>query len=379
MLATGAVGLGAVLAVVVGGLIARKDMVGQAWVNQLGLPAFTLVGALVAVGLETGVDGVVKAFVVAHLLALLLGVVRLWQHYGPILRDRDIRPTWEIGTILRYAVPQSFARVLYRANLWVDILMLTWLATLTDVGIYRVSVTLAMLGAIPVMASTTMFGPVVAELVYAKDLGQLDKLLRIVTRWLIVVASPLYLAVLLLPDVVLSIFDPAYQAGAVALGVLMLGQAVYVACASVGACLTMAGFAMTNLFNGLIAVGLNIGLNAWLIPQHGILGAAMASATAISVWSMLRVIEVRVLLKCAPWSMGSAAVLLGTALTGVAVHLSVGDLGWGIRVITTAVAITLLLAAIWRFGRTPEDDAVFEVVRAKIRRLRSAQGGRTEE
>jgi O-antigen/teichoic acid export membrane protein len=317
--------------------------------------------------------------VVAHLLAVLAGAARVWRQFGALLRDRTVRPAWELGQLLRYAVPQSFARVLYRANLWVDILMLTWLATMTDVGIYRVSVALAMLGALPVMASTTMFGPVVAELVYAKELGRLDALLRIVTRWLIVIAAPLYLTVLLLPDIVLALFDPAYQAGAVALGVLMAGQAIYVACAPTGACLTMAGYGMTNLINGVLAVGLNIALNAWLIPRHGIMGAAAASATALSFWSLLRVVQVRVLLKCTPWSIGAFAVILATVGSGFLVHIIVGGMGWAPRIGATAGAIVLLMAAIWRFGRTPADEAVFEVIRAKVARWRSTKGGGTEE
>jgi O-antigen/teichoic acid export membrane protein len=369
MLASGAVGLGAALAVVMGGLIARKDMVGQAWVQQLGLPLCTLLGVLVVIGADAGLDGVILAFVLAHLMALLAGLVRFWSHFGPLLRQHSVHPEWELGSLLRYALPQTFARVLYRANLWIDIVMLTYLATMADVGIYRVSVALAMLGALPVMASTTMFGPVVAGLVYSGELKKLDALLRIVTRWLIVVAAPLYITVLVLPDIVLSIFDPAYQAGAVALGVLMLGQAIYVACAPAGACLTMAGYSKTNLLNGVLAVSLNIALNMRLIPDYGILGAAYASTIALSFWSLLRVVEVRFLLKCSPWSIGAAMVMVVSLIVGIGIQLGVGHLGWLPRIVATGGGICILLAVFWRFGRTPEDEAVFDLVRAKFGRL----------
>jgi len=42
------------------------------------------------------------------------------------------------------------------------------MATLSDVGIYKIATMVAQLGALPVMASTTMFGPVVSELVYGE-------------------------------------------------------------------------------------------------------------------------------------------------------------------------------------------------------------------
>jgi stage V sporulation protein B len=363
-----AIALAAVLFVATFTLISQKDMVGQAWAQQITLPGATLVGAGLAIVLDHGVDGVMVAFVVAHALALMVALNRIWKSDGPLLRDTSIRPLFEWGPLLRYTIPQSFARVLYRANLWVDILMLTALASLTDVGVYRVSVALAMLGALPVVASTTMFGPVIAELIYTDQTARLNALLKVITRWLVVIATPLYFTILLLPDVILSIFDEAYQSGASALCILMIGQAVYVIAAPTGAILTNAGHSMLNLINGLIAVGLNIGLNAWLIPQLGIQGAAIASATALVVWSVLRLTEVAILHRCSPFSARSVVVVITALVLGVLSHHLLVDQSIGIRVSSVAIELIAGLAVFWMFGRTEEDDAVVDRVRARIGR-----------
>jgi O-antigen/teichoic acid export membrane protein len=246
--------------------------------------------------------------------------------------------------------------------------MLTALASLTDVGVYRVSVALAMLGALPVVASTTMFGPVIAELIYTDQTARLNALLKVITRWLVVIATPLYFTILLLPDVILSIFDEAYQSGASALCILMIGQAVYVIAAPTGAILTNAGHSMLNLINGLIAVGLNIGLNAWLIPQLGIQGAAIASATALVVWSVLRLTEVAMLHRCSPFSARSVVVVITALVLGVLSHHLLVEQSIGIRVSSVAIELIAGLSVFWIFGRTEEDDAVVDRVRARIGR-----------
>ena len=146
------VALAAMLFVCCFTLVSQKDMAGQAWAQQITLPTATLIGAGLAVILDYGVEGVLTAFVVAHALALLVALRRIWKFDGALLMDKSIQAIFEWGPLLRYTLPQSLARVLYRATLWVDILMLTALATLTDVGVYRVSVSLAMLGALPVVA-----------------------------------------------------------------------------------------------------------------------------------------------------------------------------------------------------------------------------------
>ena len=365
------VALVAMVSVSSGILVSRKDMRGHAWSRLIAIPTVTLISAVIAVGAGLGVPGVIGAFLLGQIAGIGVAVQRIWATDGKLLRDRAVHAQTEFKHLFSYALPQSFARVLYRANLWVDILMLTALGTLADVGIYRVSVALAMLGALPVLASTTMFGPVIAELVYTKQIERLNGLLKIVTRWLLVVATPIYFVVLLLPDVVLSIFDEAYLSGSGALAILMAGQGVYVLAAPSGAILTQGGHSKLNLMNGCIAVSLNIGLNAWLIPAHGIHGAAIASTTALSVWSLLRLVQVWGLYRCSAYSHRSLILTITAIGAGIATHALLSDTSMTIRVVAVGLELIVGLALFWFFGRTGEDDAVIDKVSEKLKRLSS--------
>ena len=349
-------------------LISRKDMRGHALSRLIAIPLTTLIGALGAVGMGLGIAGVIGAFTLGQAAGVAVAIRIIWASDGPLLRDASIKARTEFKHLFGYALPQSFARVLYRANLWVDIVMLTALGTLADVGVYRVSVAVAMLGALPVLASTTMFGPVIAELVYTRQIQRLNDLLKIVTRWLLVVATPIYFVVLLLPDVVLAIFDSAYLAGASSLAILMAGQAIYVLAAPTGAILTQGGHSTLNLINGLVAVGLNIGLNAWLIPHHGIHGAAFASTIALSVWSSLRLVQVWVLYRCTAFSIRALAFSMLALGAGAGCHIALRDSQIMLRVGVVGVVLCVGLGLFWVLGRTEEDKVVTDKLASKFNR-----------
>ncbi|NOY26662.1 MAG: flippase [Oligoflexia bacterium] len=370
MIGAPSVFFGTLLAVLVGGLVAAKDMRGQAVVNQIGLPLLILLTVSVPLAMDFGVTGALWALAVAYALAVVLGIRVFWRRYGALLRDHAVVAVTEPAALLRYSLPQSLARSLYQANMRIDIVMLTALAALSDVGVYKIAAMVAQLGTLPVMASTTMFGPVVSELVYSQQIERLDALLRVVTRWMVVITAPVCLVLMLVPELFLTIFDAEYASGGRALAVLMLGQAVYAVCSPTGNLVTMGGYSGTNLINGLVSVAVNVALNWFLIPRMGLEGAALASTISVTIWSVLRVMEARWLLGC--WAFDrrvlgalAAAVSAGSAAAWLS---NGGDLlvraGWA------GGAVVVFLAFVALAGRTPEDTMVLERVLARIARLR---------
>jgi O-antigen/teichoic acid export membrane protein len=246
--------------------------------------------------------------------------------------------------------------------------MLAVLSSMGEVGLYAVAASLAGIGSMPANAIASMFNPVISELVYSEELTRLNGLLKIVTRWLIVAATPVYLALLLLPDLALAIYDSAYAVGALPLTILVGGQLVNTACAPTMRLIPMSGHSMLNLVNGIVALGLNIGLNWWLIPLHGAMGAAMATGFTLAAWSLWRVVEVWFLLRCFPFDVRSLG-LMGAGLVGAAgVHLGLGEASTWIRAGGTGVLLLGFLALAWAL-RGPEDDVVLDRVRVKLRRL----------
>ena len=95
------------------------------------------------------------------------------------------------------------------------------------------------------------------------------------------------LSVALLGPFVLSLFGTEFVIAYLPMLVLLVGQLVLVTCGSVGFLLTMTaheGIA-ARVIGG--TAGLNLMLNALLIPPYGLMGAAVATSIAVSMRSIV--------------------------------------------------------------------------------------------
>ena len=354
----------------VGALRAVKDMRRSVLAFQIILPCVLIAGTGLAVGvLGAGVPGAIAAMGVATLLALVVAARFAWRHYADVLSDGTLQPRFEVGQLLKFSIPQSLTAAAFRLNLYMDVLMLGLLATREDVGIYAIAASLASFGSVPANAVVSIFNPFIAELVYSGERQRLDRLLKTVTRWLVIVAVPVYLLLLLLPDLVLSVYSDAFATAAVPLVVLTVGQAINTACAPTMRLIPMSGHAMLNLVNGVVALALNVVLNWFLIPEHGALGAACATGLTLAAWSLWRVAEVWFLLRCFPFGWRSLGLLLLSAIGGAGLLWAGEDWALGVRIGAAAGLGVGFLGVSAFLARTPEDRAVLDRVAGRIRRL----------
>lgn len=352
------------LLVVDGGLRAARDLRASGLWTELALSGLLAVGSTVAVALGAGLRGAVVAFVLAHVVALAGAARALWRH-----RPTAPAVTRQVGPILAFALPQALASSLFRITLWTDSLMLAALADYDDVGIYRVVAQLAMFGALPMMAVTAAFNPVIADLVHRHQEQALNAVLQTVTRWLLVVTGPGFLVLAVAPALPLVLYAPAYRAGAATLAVLVIGQAVHAALGPAVRVLPMAGWSALNLVNALAAAALNVVLNALWIPEHGALGAAAASSLTLTAWVAWRVAETRLLLQVWPLDARGLALAAWLAVLGVGGHFAARTLGLGLATTLAAVACALFWGGAWLLLRShPEDREVAGRLLARLRR-----------
>ncbi len=349
---------------------AAKDMRGIVATKQIAMPVLMLAGVLVAVGLlNGGVLAAVQIMSLATVVSGLLGLIWAGRHFWSVVRDPDVTAHFEVGQLLKFSLPQSVTQAAWRLNQSMDVLMLGWLSTREEVGLYAIAAALASIGAVPANAVTSVFSSFIAELVYVKELERLNRLLKTVTRWLLIAAAPGYLVLFLLPDQVLRIYEPAYLASITPLMVLVAAHLLNTICVPAMNTIPMAGYSMLNLVNGVVALSLNVGLNWLLIPQYGSVGAAAATGITLVLWSGWRLFEVKWLLQCFPFGLRTLG-LLGLAVGG-AVALKLGGQGWPVlaRVGSTAGLVLLFVVAAGTFGRTPDDDALLARVRSKVGRM----------
>jgi O-antigen/teichoic acid export membrane protein len=353
----------------IGALRAAKDMRRSTLAFQVTLPVLLIALAGLAVGvLQLGTVGVLAALGAATAVALVQAGWGAWRHFGDVLGDRALKAHYAVTELLRFSIPQSLTAATFRLNLYMDALMLGLLSSHEQVGLYAAAASLASFGSVPANAVISIFNPFIAELVYAGETARLDRLLKTVTRWLVIVATPVYLLLLLLPDVILGVYADEFHAAAVPLIVLTVGQGVNTACAPTMRLIPMSGHTMLNFVNGVVALCLNIALNWWFIPRYGAVGAAAATGLTLALWSLWRVVEVWWMLKCFPFGWRSLGLLLVAVVGGGALTWFGADWTVWVRLATTAGLLLGFLGLAATVGRTAEDTAMLQKMRGRVLR-----------
>jgi O-antigen/teichoic acid export membrane protein len=226
-----------------------------------------------------------------------------------------------------------------------------------------------MISTLPINAIITIFNPIIVELVQSKSFDRLNGLLKLVTKWLLLFNLPLLMLFYILPDVVLAFFDDAYAPSQHPLIILVAGQLIWSACSIAMRIIPMSGYAMLNLANGVVAALVNLGLNYWLIPEYGNIGAAMATSITLVVWSMWRLIEVKWLLNCFPFHKINLLLLGGAVVLSTVLKFVIQDSELWIRILCTSTLIIGFMGLAFWLGRESEDDDILKAIQRKIQRL----------
>lgn len=167
-----------------------------------------------------------------------------------------------------------------------DTLMLGFLKGTTDAGVYTVASRAAAFVPFMLTAVNTIAAPMIAEYYATGDRRRLQRTLKVGAWAVFVFATFVGVALTVAGGQLLGVFGQEFTAGYKPMLVLMGGQILNCLAGSVGYLLTMTGHQnqATVILGG--GAGLNIILNALLIPAFGTLGAAMATATSMIAWNL---------------------------------------------------------------------------------------------
>ncbi len=354
----------------VGLLTSIKDMLSSALVYQLILPLALLVGASIIYVGQLDLTTALIFYWLALGVSLLVALLFVWRRFKNLVKNDDIKPEYENKKVLQYSIPQGLAGMVFRLTVWMDILMMGYYSTDEQLGIYRIASALAMIGGIPITALTSIFNPIIAELVAVENFTKLNSLLKTVTRWLQLLSLPILIFCLALPDILLQIFDPVYSASRVPLIILICGQFFWVFCAMSMRLIPMSGRSMLTLINGIIAVALNVICNIIFIPQYGAIGAAIATVITLNLWAGWRLIEIWHIMRCHPFSKGNVLFfLLCVGISTLFFQFSYNQEIWLRIVIAVVTGLCIPILGFW-FGKTSDDDVVIDALMKKIQRFK---------
>jgi len=307
--------------------------------------------------------GAIFAFISSSLLSAILAAYLLYKIFPEIISK--IRIEYDLKELLTYSLTMLLLGFSYILLLTIDRIMIGFFGSSADVGIYNAASITAVQASIFLGSFTPIFLPSIAELSNQNRFNELENLLKLVTRWVFIFTLPLSVIFVLFSKEIMGIFGHEFRMGWTVLVVLSLAQLINASTGPVGSILTLGGRQKMELLNSSCLGLCNIILNIFLIPRYGILGAAIATASSLTLVNVLRLFEVYSFFKMHPYRYSYLKPILASLVAfGVwllmdlfrQTHETIHVSGIFIFVITYLLTITLL-------GFDEEDKLVLQSIK----------------
>ena len=180
----------------------------------------------------------------------------------------------------------GFVAAMQIINTKVDLIILGWFVSASEIGIYSVVVQTALVVAFGLKTANMVVAPYFARLYAQGDIIALQSLVTLSARVILVITIPVVLIIAFAGELILGLaFGSDYKAGATSLAILAVGQLVNAMMGSVGFLLNMTGHERDLAIGVGIAALCNIVLNLMLVPNFGLEGAASATACSMILWN----------------------------------------------------------------------------------------------
>jgi len=273
--------------------------------------------------------------------------------------------------MVAYAIPDWLAGLLTTFRLNIQALLIGTLGTIAGVGIFAVADQLNRIGHDFYTSINTSANPYIAELYDAGKQKELGQLYQTATKWSLTINLPFFLAFMLFPDQILSIFGKSFVGGATALIILAWANLVDVGTGMCGAILSMTGYTRLKLVNNIVSISLSIGLNLVLIPRFGIVGAAVSALVMFIAVNTIRILQVYYLMHLTPYNrtflkpIAAGLVAFGITLA-LKMWFPVGDNIFFVAAYAF-VLVAVFVSMIWLMGLSSEDRMLLNRVLQKTR------------
>lgn len=356
----------------------------EVYVRSVAGPLILFVGGA-AVGLAgLGLEAVSWVQLAMGAGVLLLGLYYFARHFSIAAAARAWGRGMPWRAMARFSVPVMLADLLYAVLTELDVFMLGWFVSAELVGIFVLVRRVASIMLKAPQAFDAIFSSIVSELSAQERHRELGDRFVVISRWILTVNLPLFAGLLLAGDPVLTVLGARefagveqLQLGLQILFVLCVGMLVQSVFAVSESLLAMTGSPGLNLANNLLWLGLNFGLNLWLIDDYGLVGAAVGASAAMIAVNLLRLVQVWYIRRIPPCRGSQLKPLLAAAVAALPAWwlraLAVG-LWW--RIALPCAAFGLAYAGLlWLLGPEPEDRTLLRRVgRGLVARLAGRPG-----
>ncbi|RDH81031.1 MAG: hypothetical protein DIZ80_12985 [endosymbiont of Galathealinum brachiosum] len=256
---------------------------------NLSVPLIALIGAMILIS-KYSVLGVVIAYTVSIILTYFASLY-LWKKIIP--KDVCINKTYETKKILDSCIPLFWVSVMQMTINWLSFIVLGIYSTEADVGVLGMAIRVVTLMGFFLMAVNSITAPKIAEMYKSNNHSALENMCRSASTILLYITLPFGLIIFIFADTVLGLFGSEFLDHANVLQILVFGQFANIITGSVGILLIMSGNEKVMRNNLFITMLLCIVMNIVLIPEYGLVGAAISFSLSMAIQNIISLYKVK--------------------------------------------------------------------------------------
>ena len=227
------------------------------------------------------IEWVGYTYIIAACLVLLISYV-LWKKFTKGW-NRVKSDHYSFKPVIKTAYPLLLVNSMNYILNTTDILMIGYLLSASDVGIYNVATKITMFSTMLLSAINALLGPRFAVLYKNEEKEKLSQLVKKASRLMFAGSVAITVLLFVLAKPILSIWGEEFVAGVTVFYISLIGQFFVLSTGPLSTLLMMCGFEKVHRNNTIFCAVLNIVLNAILIPSIGIAGAAVASTISLAI------------------------------------------------------------------------------------------------
>lgn len=352
-----AIPLATVLKLTVAALQGYRTATPKVVLQNVLLPVsrFAFVAVVILAGFRA--TGIAWAYAGAYAATAALSVWYLYRHTS--LFDRTEGATAMHGELLRFSLPLLVSSGMFIIFNDTDSLLIAALDTSSSVGIYDTVYVVGTFLRLGLISFSFLFVPIISELHSNENYAEMERMYKLVTKWIFVGTFPVFAAVLLFPEQALRLtFGTQYLPGSTALAVLSIGFFVHVIAGLNINTLTAIGETKLIMYNNVFVALLNVVLNLVLIPRYSFVGAAAATTISFVALNVIASAELYVKTGISPFSRsllrpGVITVGLAGALYWVSLQVTAST---PLVVVVSVGYLVAYAAIILAFGGIDEEE-----------------------
>jgi O-antigen/teichoic acid export membrane protein len=240
----------------------------------------------------------VYAMLISFLFVMVISFLSVWFCFKSLKKKysnkayKNIKSTHYLS-ILKLSLPMFLTGTIFTVISQIDIIMLSALSNVREVGIYAIAVKLAALTSFVLGAINITVAPKFSELFHKGEIKLLRSVSQKSSKLMFFTTLPIVFVFIVFGKIILSLFGQEFAIAYLSLLVLVLGQFINAAVGSVGYFLNMTGYQITLTIFVAIAGVANVLLNYLLIPIYGMLGSAIGSLISLAIWNVLSALYIK--------------------------------------------------------------------------------------